>query len=144
MYARYVPATLTKKDRRKQLSMLANSRNLYKKHKFYTRNKLNSFVSKPSKHILKAQKMYGIDAIRPSRELSRVTGCPMHVLKRIVKKGEGAYYSSGSRPNQTAKSWAYARLASAVSGGKSARVDFHLVSHCDPKKKAFRLAKKIS
>jgi hypothetical protein len=140
MYARYVPASLTKKDKRKQLSMLANSRNLYKKHKFYTRNKLSSFTSKPSKHVLKAQKMYGLEAIRPSKELSRATGCPMHVLKGIVKKGEGAYYSSGSRPNQTAKSWAYARLASAITGGKSSSVDYHLVSKCDPKKKAFQLA----
>ena len=137
----YVPNTLTPKDRRKQLSMLKNSRNLYKKGRFYTRNKVNSFTSKVSKHILKARKLYSIKHIRPSKELSRASGCPMHVLKGIVKKGEGAYYSSGSRPNQTAQSWAYARLASALTGGKSSRVDFHLVSQCDPKKKAFQLAK---
>lgn len=136
----YVPNTLSPKDKRKQLSMLKNSRNLYKKGRFYTRNKVPSFTSKVSKHILKARKLYSIKHIRPSKELSRASGCPMHVLEGIVKKGEGAYYSSGSRPNQTAQSWAYARLASALTGGKSARVDYHLVSQCDPKKKAFRLA----
>ena len=41
-----------------------------------------------------------------------------------MKKGQGAYYSSGSRPNQSAHSWGYARLASAITGGKSAAVDF--------------------
>ena len=136
----YVPNTLTKKDKRKQLSMLANSRNLYKKGRFYTRNKLPSFTSKVSKHILKARKLYSIKHIRPSKELSKASGCPMHVLEGIVKKGEGAYYSSGSRPNQTAQSWAYARLASALTGGKSSRIDYHLVSQCNPKKMAFQLA----
>lgn len=137
----YVPNTLSKKDKRKQLSMLKNSIELYKKGRYFTRNKLPSFTSKTSKHILKARKIYSLKHIRPSRELSRASGCPMSVLKGIVKKGEGAYYSSGSRPNQTAKSWAYARLASALTGGKAARIDYHLVSQCDPKKKAFQLAK---
>ena len=139
----YVPNTLTRKDKRKQLSMLKNSRNLYKKGRFYTRNKLPSFTSKVSKHILKARKLYSIKHIRPSKELSRASGCPMHVLEGIVKKGEGAYYSSGSRPNQTAQSWAYARLASALTGGKASRIDYHLVSQCNPKKKAYQLAQAL-
>jgi len=138
----YVPNTLTPKDKRKQLSMLKNSIELYKQKRFYTRAKLPSFTSKTSKHILKARKMYSIKHIRPSKALSRASGCPMHVLEGIVKKGEGAYYSSGSRPNQTAQSWAYARLASALTGGKSSRIDYHLVSQCDPKKPAFKLARK--
>ena len=138
----YVPNTLTPKDKRKQLSMLKNSIALYKKKRFYTRNKLPSFTSKVSKHILKARKMYSVKHIRPSKELSRASGCPMSVLKGIVKKGEGAYYSSGSRPNQTAQSWAYARLASALTGGKSSRIDYHLISQCNPTKKAYQLAQK--
>jgi hypothetical protein len=142
MSVTYVPNTLTKKDKRKQLSMLKNSRDLYKKGRFYTRNKLPSFTSKTSKHILRARKLYSIKNIIPSKELSRASGCPMSVLKGIVKKGEGAYYSSGSRPNQTAQSWAYARLASALTGGKSARIDYHLVTQCNPKKKAYQLAQK--
>ena len=50
-------------------------------------------------------------------------------LRKIVKKGQGAYFSSGSRPNQTAHSWGYARLASSITGGKSAAVDFKFL--CD-------------
>ena len=139
---KYVPNTLTKRDRRRQLSMLRNSRNLYKKRKFYTRKKLVSFTSKKSNHILNALRLYRLNRIVPDAEMVKATGCPKRVLRQIVKKGEGAYYSSGSRPNQTAQSWAYARLASAITGGPASVVDYHLVSKCNPKKKAFRLAKK--
>ena len=38
-------------------------------------------------------------------------------------KGRGAYYSSGSRPNQTAESWALARLASVIMNGGARKVD---------------------
>lgn len=138
----YVPNTLTPKDRRRQLSMLKNSRNLYKKGKFYTRKKLSSFTSKPSKHVLKALRIYSLKHIVPDAAMAKATGCPKKVLEGIVKKGEGAYYSSGSRPNQTAQSWAYARLASAMTGGPASRVDYHLVSKCNPKKKAYQLAKR--
>ena len=45
------------------------------------------------------------------------------LLDKILSKGRGAYYSSGSRPNQTADSWARARLASVIMGGKARQVD---------------------
>ena len=35
----------------------------------------------------------------------------------------GAYYSSGSRPNQTAQSWGKARMYSYILGGPARRVD---------------------
>ena len=37
-------------------------------------------------------------------------------LDKVYKRGLGAYYSSGSRPNQTAQSWSRARLASVIVG----------------------------
>jgi len=43
--------------------------------------------------------------------------------KKIIQKGMGAYYSSGSRPNQTPISWGRARLASVILGGPSRRID---------------------
>ena len=71
------------------------------------------------------------------------TGCKLKSLKQIVKKGEGAYYSSGSRPNQTPQSWGLARLASSLTSGKSAAVDYDIIKKgCDHKKKAFILAHK--
>jgi hypothetical protein len=56
-------------------------------------------------------------------EIAKVTGVPESALKRVIKKGKGAYYSSGSRPNQTAHSWAYARLASVLMNGPARKYD---------------------
>ena len=48
-------------------------------------------------------------------------------VDEIVKKGQGAYYSSGSRPNQTGHSWGRARLASSITGGKASAVDYKIL-----------------
>lgn len=141
MPSRYLPSILTESDKRKQINMLAKSKKLYKKKQYYTRKKVSSFTSKPSNHIQNAKKIYNIDKIVPSRELARVTGCSENALNQIVRKGEGAYFSSGSRPNQTAQSWGLARLASSITGGKAAAVDFNILEKgCNPKKPAFILA----
>jgi len=138
---RYVPTNLTKKDKRQQLNMLLKSRRLYKKKKYYTRKRVDSYKNKPSKHIANVRKIYGIDNVRPSKELALKTGCSLNALNQIVKKGKGAYFSSGSRPNQTAHSWGFARLASALTAGKAAAIDYDILKKgCNPKKKAFKLA----
>ena len=140
---RYIPFTLSRKDKIKQKNMILKSRKLYKKNKYFTRKKVSSFKSKTSNHITKAKKMYNIDKIYPSRELAQKTGCSLQALKKIVNKGEGAYYSSGSRPNQTPQSWGLARLASAITGGKASHVDYKILEEgCNHNGKAFRLAKK--
>jgi len=141
--ARYLPNKLTKKDKGKQLRMLNKSRKMYKKGIYYTRSKVKSFKSKPSNHIKNAMALYKIDKVMPNKQLSLKTGCSVSALKKIVKKGQGAYFSSGSRPNQTGQSWGLARLASALTSGKAAAVDFDILDKgCDHKKKAFILAKK--
>ena len=43
--------------------------------------------------------------------------------QKIIDKGAAAYFSSGSRPNQTPSSWGLARLASVILGGPSRRID---------------------
>jgi hypothetical protein len=121
--------------------MLLKSRKLYRQNKYFTRKRLPSFKNKTSKHLLKLRKIYGVQTATPTRELSAKTGCTVSALNRIVKKGEGAYYSSGSRPNQTAQSWGLARLASALTAGKAAAVDYDILSEgCKHNKKAFVLA----
>ena len=143
MNSRYVPKQLTRKDRKRQMNMLQKSRRLYKKHQYYSRKKVPSFHSKKSKHILHAEKIYGITSIRPDKTLAKKTGCSINALKKIVNKGEGAYYSSGSRPNQTAQSWGLARLASAITSGNAATIDFHIIEKgCDHNKTAYKLALK--
>jgi len=140
---RYVPKSLSKKDKKKQIKMLMMSKKLYKQHKYSTRKQLSSYKNKKSDHISNARRIYNIQTITPNKELSIKTGCKLSALKQIVKKGEGAYHSSGSRPNQTAKSWGLARLASSITSGKSAAVDYDIIDKgCKHNKKAFILATK--
>lgn len=138
---RYLPKKLSKKDKKKQLNMLLKSRKQYKQKKYFTRKKISSFQSKVSPHIIKARKIYKLDKITPNNQLSKATGCSLSSLKQIVKKGEGAYFSSGSRPNQSAQSWGLARLASSITGGKAAAVDINILEKgCNHQKKAYKLA----
>lgn len=139
---RYLPSLLSLRDKTKQVRMLQKSKKLYKKGIFYTRKQVPSFKSKPSKHLANARRIYKVSNVLPNAELAKATGCSIDALNKIVNKGEGAYFSSGSRPNQTAQSWGYARLASAITGGKSAAVDYKILEDgCDPRGKAHTLAR---
>ena len=141
--ARYVPKMLSENDKKKQVKLLAKSQKLYKKGIYYNREHLASFTNKKSPHILKACKMYNVKNIAPTKELALKTGCKLEALQKIVKKGEGAYYSSGSRPNQTPQSWGFARLASVLTAGKAAAIDYNIIRDgCNHKKKAFAQANK--
>jgi len=124
---RYVPKMLTRNDRNKQLRMLRQSSNAYKKKTYKIRDKLDSYKWKESKHVRKAKHMYNMNSFYPNNDLARKTRCNVNVLRKVMNKGMGAYYSSGSRPNQTPHSWGIARLASAVTGGKTALVDEKLL-----------------
>jgi hypothetical protein len=142
---RYLPKTLLSRDKQSQYNMLVKSKTQYKKHKYYTRKRVPSFKSKTSKHILRARSIYNVKHIGPTPELARKTGCKQSALREIIRKGEGAYYSSGSRPNQTPHSWGVARLASAITSGKAAKVDYDIIKNgCDHKKKAFVMAHQSS
>ena len=86
--------------------------------------------------------MYKIDKIIPSKKLEKACGCNIKGLRKIVKKGQSAYFSSGSRPNQTGHSWGYARMASAITGGKAAAVDYKILEkHCRKNSRALKLTK---
>jgi len=130
MNKKYIPNSLNVYDKRKQKHELMKSIKMYKKNKYYTRKSMKSFRSKPSKHLKKVKTMYNIEPLLINKELIKKTGCSRKILNKIVNKGMGAYYSSGSRPNQTAKSWGMARLASAITGGPASKVDAHLLKHC--------------
>ena len=43
--------------------------------------------------------------------------------QQIIKKGMAAYFTGGSRPNQTPASWGKARLYSVIMGGKARKID---------------------
>ena len=140
---RYLPKRLTIKDRKKQLNMLVKSRKLYKKGKYYTRKNVGSYKSTKSKHLLDVNKIYNIDNVGATNDLAKATGCSKEALSAIIRKGEGAYYSSGSRPNQNAQSWGLARLASSITAGKAAVVDYNILENgCKRNSTALKLARK--
>ena len=119
----YVPASLSPEDRTTQQKALKTSQDAYDRGEYVDRPSLPSFRSQKSPHVRRAKKMHGIESMADLEGLAASTGCSVSSLQKILRKGKGAYYSSGSRPNQTPDSWAYARLASATTGGKAAKVD---------------------
>ena len=124
---KYLPKRLTKKDKAKQKKQLKKSRAAYKKGIYINRKPLKSFKNKKSQHLLNAEKIYKINKVVINNNLAKKTGCSIKALNKIVKKGIGAFYSSGSRPNQTSHSWGIARLASSISGGKAAAIDYNIL-----------------
>tara|TARA_R110002020_G_scaffold153155_2_gene332368 strand:- start:778 stop:1209 length:432 start_codon:yes stop_codon:yes gene_type:complete len=87
-----------------------------------------SFKSKQSSWTQKFSAKYGeqLDNMkggRSKKNIAKVTGIPFKALDEVFKKGEGAYYSSGSRPGQSPQSWAYARLYSYILGGPARKAD---------------------
>tara|TARA_A100001015_G_scaffold299700_1_gene384099 strand:+ start:1252 stop:1737 length:486 start_codon:yes stop_codon:yes gene_type:complete len=140
---KYIPNILTRKDKKRQHRELRRSTRGYKKGKYITRGKVKSFKSKKSQHILNAERIYKVETMKINKKLAKKTGCSISALNKLVKKGQGAYYSSGSRPNQTAHSWGVARMASSITGGKAAAVDYKiLLEGCNKNSKALRLAKR--
>jgi hypothetical protein len=138
---RYLPFGLSSADAAKQKAMLRKSKQMYRNRKYYTRKRLASYRSKPSSHLADAKRIYGVENITPNKALALATGCTISAMKQIVRKGEGAYFSSGSRPNQTPQSWGLARLASSLTAGKSAAIDYDILKNgCNHRKTAFRLA----
>lgn len=140
---KYLPKHISKKDKKTLVNELKKSRKAYKKNNYYTRKHISSYKSKPSQHILNVKKLYNLDKLVINSNLSKKTGCSINSLHKIVNKGRGAYYSSGSRPNQSSHSWGLARLASSISGGKASAVDYKILENgCNKSSKALKLAKK--
>lgn len=56
-------------------------------------------------------------------------------VRAVYAKGLAAYASSGSRPGVSAHAWAAARVRSAFTGGKAAKVDRAIIKGTRKKKK---------
>lgn len=125
---RYVSG-LTKEEKVKQAAAIKKSSEIYKKTgKVVERPKLGT--SKRSPHVKKFEEKYGF----PITDLNKVKKeFPGVNVDTILSKGRAAF-ASGSRPGQNPESWAFARLASVLTGGKSLGVDKDLVSDKDLKK----------
>lgn len=112
----YVPDVLSPADKRKQIRSIKEKRD---------RPKVD-YPKKRSKWTLMAERYFGkapsLDDIAKELKVEKAG------LEEILEKGRGAYYSSGSRPNQTAESWAKARLYAVIFGSPGARkVDKHII-----------------
>jgi hypothetical protein len=141
----YIPDSLDNKDKQLQKRELIKSQKLYKKSKYHTRKKLKSFKNKKSKWLSNVKKIYKFSDDEPINidMLVKKTKCTKKSLNKIIKKGMGAYYSSGSRPNQTPQSWGISRLYSAISGGPASNVDLNILQKgCPSNGKVIRLARK--
>lgn len=109
---RYIPKTLSKEDKKKQ------ERSILQEKK---RPKLKSFESKRSPFVQQFENKYGFKINNFSRINKQII--TRAGINKIMAKGRAAYFSSGSRPNQSSESWALARLASVIMGGKARGID---------------------
>jgi hypothetical protein len=114
-------AGLNPQQRLLQQRAIRKSQKIYEESgRVVDRPKVSSKPTPRSKHAKKFEDMYGFsvsDIPRVKKEFPDVD------VEGILSKGRAAYASSGSRPNTTAEAWARARLASALTGGKAAKVD---------------------
>lgn len=118
---RYVPKSLSPEDKRKQIKSIREGKD---------RPKLKSFKSKTSKWTIMARNYFGKGNTSKrdmAKALSKGNKRREKELNKgfdeIYDKGAKAYYTSGSRPNQTPASWGMGRLFSVLFGGASRDID---------------------
>ena len=110
---KYVPKSLTQADKKKQIKSIKEGK---------PRPKVESFKSKRSSNVAAFEKKYG-------KKINDFNFISKNIIKKkgideIIAKGKAAYFSSGSRPNQTPTSWALARLAAVImKDGPARKVD---------------------
>ena len=110
---RYIPKSLTEVERKKQIKSIFEGTD---------RPKLKNYESNTrSPHVKKFEKRY-------NRKITDLDFIYKNIISKkgvdlIMDKGKAAYFSSGSRPEVSKEAWAYARLASVITGGKSRQVD---------------------
>ena len=108
---KYLPKSLSPEDRKKQLKSIQEG----------TKRPKVDFKNKRSTHAEKFEAKYGYKISNLSRVAKEIIS--REGIEQIKKKGIAAYYTGGSRPNQTPASWWKARLASVIMGGKARQVD---------------------
>jgi len=107
----YVPDSLSEADKKKQEKSIKEGKD---------RPKVE-YKTRRSSHVVAFEKKYKTkitDKAFISKNIISSTG-----IDKILDKGYGAYYSSGSRPNVSKEQWAYARLASVIMNGAARKVD---------------------
>jgi len=136
-YPKSYVSGLNEKDKKKQKKQLDKSTSDYKKGKFTERKKLDSFKPKPSSYVEKVKKKLNITSATTSNianKLGKTDKRKKEIkkgLEEIKDKGEGAFFSSGSKPNQSPQSWGIGRYSSVLTGGPSRKIDKKIVDKYD-------------
>lgn len=110
-------AGLSASDKKKQIKSIKEKT---------IRPKLESSKSRKSKWTILFDKTYGdkLDKMkgkRSKKNIAKITGIPFKAIDEVYKKGEGAYFQSGSRPNQSPQSWARGRIYGYIMGNQKVR-----------------------
>ena len=113
---RYLPETLKGKDRQAQIKSIFEEKD---RPKTKVKDRKSSWTVQFDKEY--GDKLDSMKGKRSKSNIAKITGIPLKAVNEVYKKGEGAYYSSGSRPNQTASSWARGRLYAYIMGGDKVR-----------------------
>lgn len=110
---RYLPDTLKGKDRQEQIKSIFEGKDRPK----------TKVKERKSTWTIQFDKEYGekLGNDKSKKNIAKITGIPFKAIDEVYKKGEGAYYSSGSRPNQTPQSWARGRIYAYIMGGDKVR-----------------------
>jgi hypothetical protein len=74
--------------------------------------------TKPSKHTKKYQQMFGEQKIEGLVKKAKETGVDYNILKQVYDRGMAAW-RTGRRPGTTPHQWAFARVNSFLTGGKT-------------------------
>ena len=117
---------LSNKDTKLQKMYIRISKRESEKGVYKVRPIPKSYKYKPSRHVLDFERIYGITT-KNTKKIYALTGVSVSKQKRILSKGRGAYFYSGSRAGQTPSSWAYARLGSALLGRGACSIDQHIL-----------------
>ena len=109
---KYLPKSLSKSNSKKQRNSILQGNN---------RPKLNSYKSKRSGWVKKFEDKY-------NHKITDKKWINKNIIKNkgqtlVINKGKAAYYTSGSRPNQTPSSWGYGRLAGIILNSPARKID---------------------
>jgi len=130
---KYIPKSLSEKDKKIQKKQLDKSTSDYKRGIYTERKPLSSFKSKKSSFVVDTKRELGITNIRPETVANKLAKTEKRKkelkegLEKILLKGKGAYYSSGSRPNVSPTQWGLARIGSVLQNGPARKIDKKIV-----------------
>ncbi len=108
--------TLKGKEKKEQVKSIIEGKD---RPKTSAKPRTSTWTVKFSKEY--GEKLDKMKGGRSKKNIAKITGIPFKAIDEVYKKGEGAYKSSGSRPNQSAASWGRGRLYGYIMGNKKVR-----------------------